>query len=52
MIYEIIKNHGRVEDYLKYALIVGDFSELLNHYINYGKYAEAIEVLEKHVLIY
>ncbi|KAK7468755.1 tethering complex subunit [Stygiomarasmius scandens] len=45
--YELIQSHGRTDMYLHFALIVGDYERVIEHWIMEEEWSEAIGVLNR-----
>ncbi|KAJ1976423.1 tethering complex subunit [Dimargaris xerosporica] len=47
-VYGMIQSHGRSHEFLYFAMILGDYDQVIAHWIAEGEYLKAIEVLSKH----
>ncbi|KAI0931908.1 hypothetical protein AcW1_000818 [Taiwanofungus camphoratus] len=46
-VYELIQGHGRVDMYLHYATVVGDFERVVEHWILEEAWTKAIDVINR-----
>ncbi|KAJ1976726.1 tethering complex subunit [Dimargaris verticillata] len=47
-VYGMIQSHGRSHEFLYFATVLGDYDQVIAHWIAEGEYLRAIEVLSKH----
>ena len=45
IIYSLLQTYGRVEEFIEFASIMGDFEKVISTYINQGKISEAADKL-------
>lgn len=49
VLYELIQSHGKTDVYLFYAGLVKDNDRVVQHWIDEGKFTQAIDVLHRQV---
>jgi hypothetical protein len=47
--YNLIASHGRVEEFLAYATLIGDYEKVISHWVQEKDYNNALDVLSKQV---
>ena len=45
IIYPLVKSYGKMNEYIEYASIIGDYESVVMHYINEGNINEALDKL-------
>ncbi|RIA95939.1 Pep3/Vps18/deep orange family-domain-containing protein [Glomus cerebriforme] len=45
--YNLISSHGRTNELLCYASLIGDYEKVISHWIQEGNYKQALDVLSK-----
>ncbi|CAB4425152.1 unnamed protein product [Rhizophagus irregularis] len=45
--YNLISSHGRTDELLCYASLIGDYEKVISHWIQEGNYKQALDVLSK-----
>ena len=45
IIYSLVKSYGKMDEFVEYASIVGDFEDVIMHHLNEGNVNEALEKL-------
>ncbi|GJJ08739.1 hypothetical protein Clacol_002958 [Clathrus columnatus] len=48
-IYDLIHSHGRIDMYLYYATVVGDFERVIEHWVMEEEWSKAIGILNRQV---
>ncbi|EJF66976.1 hypothetical protein DICSQDRAFT_95920 [Dichomitus squalens LYAD-421 SS1] len=46
-VYELIQGHGRIDMYLHYAAVVGDFDRVVEHWVMEEEWTKAIDVINR-----
>lgn len=49
--YNLIASHGRTEELLFYASLIGDYDKVISHWIQEKDYKQALDVLSKQVSV-
>lgn len=49
VVYELILSHGRTEVFLHYAMVIGDYQRVIEHWVLEEDWEKAIESLSRQV---
>lgn len=50
-VYELIESHGRIDMYLHFATVIGDFQRVVEHWVMQEEWLKAIDALSRQVSI-
>lgn len=51
-VYELVQSHGRIDMYLYFATVVGDFERVVEHWIMEEQWIKAIDVINGQVILF